>query len=151
MRVWTFLHILSMFLSVTASLGGDWLLLIAIRRRDLEAMRAARSVWGSVEAFGFTTLFLGIAFGLIAAVVSDLDLTQGWLVAAYVLVGSGILLGLAFGPYHKRLVAALDASDGDRPSPELSVLLASPRPRVATALSSLFLVLIVADMVLKPF
>lgn len=150
MQLWTFLHILAMFAGVTVLIGAELFVTFAIRRRDLGALRAYFRIADRVDKAGNAAFGLGIVFGLIAAIVGGFDLLQGWLILAYVLVAAAIVAGASTVPYLKRLDAALEASDGDEPGPELTALLASPVPLAASTVSAVIIALVIWDMVFKP-
>jgi uncharacterized membrane protein len=150
MPFWTFLHIVSMFAAVSLTVGGELFALEAGRRRDVAALRAYFRISGRLETLSTVALVAGIVFGLVAASVGGLDLLQGWLVLAYLLVATGFVLGLAGSPYFGRMRAAADASADDHPSPELDRMLASPVPYLLVGGSILVLVVIIWVMVVKP-
>jgi uncharacterized membrane protein len=150
MQVWTFLHIISMFVATSVVVGGELFALEAGRRRDVGALRAYFRLSGSLDRLGGIALLAGIAFGLTAAAVGGLNLLQGWLVLAYVLVATGTIVGAASTPYFNRLRAAIDAIEGDGSSPDLDRMLASPTPYLLTGISILVLATIIWDMVFKP-
>jgi uncharacterized membrane protein len=150
MQFWTFLHILSMFSAVTIVIGAEWWVTYAIRRRDLGALRAYFRVSGRAEAAGGILLIVGIAFGLIAAMVIGFDLLQGWLVLAYILVGATLVLGGVNSPYLKQVRNGVTETDGDEPGPELTKLLESKRSVVVAVLDFGIIASIIAVMVFKP-
>lgn len=150
MQVWTFLHIVAMFATVSLVVGGELFALEAGRRRDVGALRAYFRLAGSLERLSTVTLVAGIAFGLTAAVVGGLNLLQGWLVIAYILVAGGFVVGAASAPAFNRLRLAVEENPGDDAGPDLDRLLASPLPLVLVTISIAFLVAIVWVMVFKP-
>jgi uncharacterized membrane protein len=150
MQVWTFLHIVSMFASVSLVLGGEVLALEAARRRDVGALKAYFRLAGGLERMSSITLVAGIAFGLVAAQVGGLNLLQGWLVLAYVLVGGSLLIGIATVPAFNRLKAAVESNVGDEAGSELDRILGSPLPYALVGLSAAALAAIVWVMVTKP-
>jgi uncharacterized membrane protein len=150
MQFWTFLHILSMFGAVTVVVGAEVWANSAMRRSDLGALRAYFRISKRAEAIGGLLLLVGIAFGLIAAMTIGWDLTRGWLILAYVLVGLTIMVGAINQPFVKKVEAALEANEGDEPGPELSTLMSSPRTLIVPALDILIIGTIIWDMVFKP-
>jgi uncharacterized membrane protein len=149
-QVWTFLHIVAMFAAVSLVVGGEIFALEAGRRRDVGALRAYFRLSSSLERLSTLALVAGIAFGLTAAVVGGLNLLQGWLVLAYVLVAGGIVVGAATAPAFNRLRVAVETNRGDDAGPELDQLLKSPLPYLLVTISIAFLVAIVWVMVFKP-
>jgi uncharacterized membrane protein len=150
MQFWTFLHIVAMFGAVSLTVGGELFAVEAGRRRDVDALRAYFRISGRLETLSTVALVAGIVFGLVSASVGGLDLLQGWLVLAYVLVATGFVVGLAGAPYFKRMRTAIEASADDRPIPELEEMLGSPTPYLLVGASVLVLVAIIGDMVFKP-
>ena len=150
MQLWTFLHILSMFGAVTVVVGAEIWVNSAMRRSDLGALRAYFRVSKRAEAIGGVLLLVGIAFGLIAAMTIGWDLTRGWLVLAYVLVGLTFVVGGINQPFMKSVKTALDANEGDVAGPELARLFASPRTLIVPAVEILIIGVIIWDMVFKP-
>ncbi len=150
MEIWIVLHIISMFAAITLVFGSQVWATHAIRTRDLGSLRAYFRISSKADNLGGVLLLVGIAFGLIAAMVSGFDLLQGWLVVAYVLVGLTLVIGFATVPYLGKLKAALAANEGDEAGPDLEKLLASPIPLIATALGIVIVGAIIWDMVTKP-
>jgi hypothetical protein len=151
MQVWVVLHIAAMFAAVAAAWAGNWLIAIGVRRRDLEMLKAYIRVSSSFEVVSIGGLVIGIVFGLVAAVSGGFDLTSGWLLAAYALVAAGFVVGVATDGYFKRLAAAVRSAEEDPIRPELDALLRSPIPLAQAVWSTALIVVIIADMVLKPF
>lgn len=150
MQFWTFLHIFCMFIAVAAALGTEVFVASAVRRRDLAALRAYERNAAWVDPVGLLFLVAGIAFGLIAAAWGNLDLFQGWLLSAYVLVVIGVIAGVASLPYANRLRAAVRDNEGDEPGEALVTVMASPQPYVWTAVSIVVFGAIIWVMVFKP-
>jgi hypothetical protein len=151
MQVWVFLHIATMFVSVAAGEAGNWLVAIGVRRRDIGALRAFDRLSGPFDTLSIGALVIGIAFGLVAAWTGGIDLTAGWLLAAYALVGLGFAVGVLAQRYYTRLVMAVRATEDGQIGPELEALLRSRVPLALAIWSPTLITLIVADMVLKPF
>jgi len=150
MQLWTFLHILAMFSAITVVVGAELLANYAIRRRDIGMLRAYFRLGPRADQVGLGLLVLGIVFGLIAALTIGWDLLTAWLIIAYVLVALTLIVGFSSVPYLGRVEAALPDADGDPPSPDLEVLLSSPRLLLTSGASMALTALIIADMVYKP-
>ena len=150
MQFWTFLHILSMFGAVTVVVGAEVWANSAMRRGDLGALRAYVRISKRAEAIGGALLLLGIAFGLIAAMTIGWDLTRGWLILAYVLVGLTIIVGAVNQPFMRQVEAALEANEGDEPGADLTALMSSPRTLIVPVLDVIIIGAIIWDMVFKP-
>lgn len=150
MQTWTLLHILAMFAAVTFAWGGELFVVHAIRRRDIDALRAYDRLADRIDGIGGILAIVGIAFGFVAAIVGGLDLLQGWLVLAYVLVGIALVTGIASLPYHGRLREAVRANVGQEPSPELERLLGSPIAYAYAVVGLTLVTAIIWVMVVKP-
>jgi uncharacterized membrane protein len=150
MQLWTFLHILAMFLAISAVVGGELFAIESARRRDVQALRAYFRVADSLERAGGVALLAGVAFGLTAAAVGGLNLLQGWLLLAYGLVAAGVLVGAATAPALNRIRRAVEANPGDVAGAELERLLASPLPYALVGLSAAMLAAVLWVMVFKP-
>jgi hypothetical protein len=150
MQVWTFLHITFMFASVAISLGWGWFATVAAWRRDLAGLRAYVRISSRTIALELVLALLGIGFGFAAAIAGGLDLLQGWLVLAYVLVGVSLANNIVSGPFVERTKGALEADEGDQPGPELEALLSAPWLYVSSVVSTAIFVVIIWDMVVKP-
>jgi hypothetical protein len=104
------------------------------------------------DAVGVLLFVAGIAFGIATALTGHIDLTAGWLITAYVLVGLAFALGFGFfTPRYERMMRAAEASPDDAPSEELARLL---DPRTETAIILFDIVLwgsLIYVMVAKPF
>lgn len=92
-------------------------------------------------------LEIGIAFGLITALLGGFDLLAPWLLATYIVVAMGVASVFRWGaPAFTALVEAADAGDGGR----LQTLLAQgPYQRSALANAGMYAVVIFL-MVVKP-
>ena len=151
MSIFIFLHVLAMFTAVALAYGPAALMVVASRRGDVVALRgitATSEKLGPLIGIAFAT---GIVLGLIAVFVTPFDPLLGWLVIAYVLVV--ISLGMTFiftNPWLAKVTEAAKASPDDHMSPDLEALVNSPRNRALLAFDALLIVLLIADMVLKP-
>jgi Zn-dependent protease with chaperone function len=149
------LHILSMFAAVTALVGTEIFIVLAIWRRDVQALamiyRLTRRP--SPTVVGLFFLLVGIAFGLLTAATSGFDFLAGWLIAAYVLVVALILVNLSPPKRKVRKVAieAIEAEAGRRPVEEVERNMANVPTANYFATNLVLLAAIIADMVLKPF
>ena len=91
-------------------------------------------------------------FGFVTAITADFDLTQTWLVIAYVLAAFILVNGLT---YHqgqaKKLKAVVDGATDDQPSAELRALASAPSVAVMNVIDGLAWLAIIYVMVAKPF
>ena len=150
MQVWTFLHVVFMFAAVTLAHAAWWFVVYATRRRDVAGLRAYERVSGLADGLSLAFLGLGIVFGVVAALTGSIDLAASWLVAAYILIGIGVVNGVASVPYANRLAKGVRENPADDPSAELSALMASRQPLVFALVATAVIVLIIALMVFKP-
>lgn len=146
MQVWTFLHVTFMFASVAISLGWGWFATVAAWRRDLGALRAYVRMSARTVAHEAVLALLGVGFGFAAAIAGGLDLLQGWLVLAYVLVGVSLANNVVSGPIVDRTKAALEVNEGDQPGQELKSILAAPWLYLSMLASTAIFVAIIWDM-----
>lgn len=154
MQLWTFLHITSMFGAVMVTAGSAVFVTWAIRQRDLDGLHSYFRMAPRVDSIGGLLFLAGIVFGVISAVAFGWDLLRGWLIVAYLLVAAIAITGMAISPYLRRLKDALDASDEaatDGPSEELEAALDRPDALIVTIVLLILIVLVIADMVFKPF
>jgi uncharacterized membrane protein SirB2 len=149
--IWKFLHIASMFTSVTLLFAYDIVLHRSAVRGDAATVRAVGKLRPLVENSGVAMFLIGIALGLITALVGPFDLTQGWLITAYVLVA--LILVLGGGPesaWLKQLTDAAQRDGGDGKSPEFMARVKDPR-RHLTWVSAILYAAVIYVMVFKPF
>jgi hypothetical protein len=151
MPIFIFLHVLSMFTAVALAYGPAALMVVASRRRDVRALRGVVETSDRLGPAVGAFFALGIVLGVVAIFVHGFDPLQGWLVIAYVLVGMSLAMTFLFtNPWLKKVLAAANASPDDAMSPELSELVNSPRNQALLAFDALLIILLIADMVLKP-
>lgn len=151
MEIWKFLHILSMFAAVTLLVGGSLFYERIVHSRDVAAIRRFAKVLKPLENLGIGLVILGIVFGLVTVAVANFDYTQGWLVIAYVLVGLLFVLGPIESASLAKVATAAEASPLDAPSPELVAAIQNRGRIVLQVVSTLLYVVIIFDMVVKPF
>jgi len=155
MLIFKALHILSMVTMVMLFSGGELYYAFAIRARNVRALAWLQSTErrNGIAFFALGALLSGILFGLLTAATGGLDFFDGWLIAAYVLVavilvGGGLLWPRKLLPLG---VKAVEAEAGQRPVEDVvRDMAASPAARWFAVMATLF-VLIILDMVLKPF
>jgi len=95
----------------------------------------------------------GVVFGLLTALTGGFDFLAGWLIAAYVLVAVILVGGSRLWPkvFLPLGAKAVEAEAGQRPVDEVvRDMVASRAVWWHVAMATLF-VLIILDMVLKPF
>jgi uncharacterized membrane protein len=147
-----FLHILAMFTAVSLFVGGEFYLSSIGRSRDVRAIRRGYEAGKTLDTVGIVAAILGLVFGIITALNGHLDLTQTWLILAYVLFAAIMAMGMAYWtPRSKRILEAAEASPEDAPSPALQALLERPSDRVWMIVDLALWAGIIFVMVIKPF
>jgi hypothetical protein len=150
--VFKYLHILTMFSAVTASVGPELLLHRVAKTGDV---RAIRHVFALDAPLGIAVpiLFLvGALLGLITAFFEQRSYTEPWLIIAYIIFLIAFVAGGAFvGPWAQKVGKAAAASPDDKPSAELEELIQSRGAETATWITIIAIIVIVFDMVVKPF
>ena len=151
MPIFVFLHVLAMFSAVALAYGPAALMVVASRRNDVRSLRGITATSEKLGPVVGILFGLGIVLGVTAIFVHGFDPFQGWLVIAYVLVGISLLMTFAFtNPWLAKVRRAAAVSPDDQMSPELDALVNSSRNRALLAFDALLIVLLIADMVLKP-
>ena len=155
MLIFKALHILSMFSVVTMEIGAEFLYAFAISRRDVRALATVHRILEQARLgpISIAIFISGVVFGLLTALTGGFDFLAGWLIAAYVLVAVIFVGGSRLWP--KILLPlgakAVEAESGQRPVEDVvRDMVASRAIRWFVVMSTIF-VLIVLDMVLKPF
>jgi multisubunit Na+/H+ antiporter MnhG subunit len=146
-RIWKFLHILSMFSGVTLLVGGSLFFEAVARTRDAGSIARFGKAMKRFETLGVVFVILGVGFGLAFATAEDVDLLAGWLIAAYVLVG----LLFIIGPIESAMVAKVveAAESGDQAA--LDIQIRRETRAMLNILSVMIYGAIIYDMVMKPF
>jgi uncharacterized membrane protein len=147
-----FLHILSMFTAVTMFVGGEFYLSSMERSRDVRAIRRGYQAGKKLDGIGVAAAILGLVLGIVTAIAGELDLTQTWLILAYVIFAAIMAMGIAYWtPRSKRILEAAEASPDDAPSPQLDALINRSADKTMTVIDILLWVSIIFVMVVKPF
>ena len=146
MRIFVVLHVLSMFAAVAVTGGGDLLFYRIARTRDAAAIRASGAVFARLARVIPVLFGLGAVFGVIAIFVHGFDPFATWLVLAYVLFVTGLLLGnFVNGAWAGRVTAA-----ADEPDPALELAVRDRRGLIGIVLFWLIVAALVFLMVAKP-
>ncbi len=152
MTIWKFLHIASMFTAVSIFVGQGMLSGAVARSGDVLAMRRVLAAEDRFAPIGGAFFVLGVVFGFVTAIVGEFDLTQTWLVIAYVLALFILLMGFLYhAPQTQRLKVAAEASPDDHPSPELERLTHAGSVTAINMVDGLAWLAIIYLMVAKPF
>jgi hypothetical protein len=144
-----FLHVGSMFLATALAVGPAVLLYLIARSGDVGAIRRAFGHATAVFRVGGAFYGLGLLFGFAAALTGQLDLTQSWLVTAYVLVGVLIATNLVFERWTRRIEEGVGTSEQE-PSAELPEVIRARAPLYSLAAMVTLTLMIVFVMVVKP-
>jgi hypothetical protein len=146
-----FLHIAFIFGGITLVYGAEILLHRIGRSGDTRTIRTAFQMAKPVATVGPAIFWIGVAFGLTAAVVNGYNLLAPWLLAAYALVATLLVAGRTITVPWLNRVGTLAAAAPDGPaSPELSAALHDRSATVLVYVSLVVDVAIVALMVFKP-
>ena len=160
MLIFKVLHVLSMFAAVTLLMGETLFYAATVWRRDVRALAAIRRLsrppmylanGAAVVAMGL--LLAGVVFGLLTALAGGFNFLAGWLIAAYVLMATILVVGVS--PWVQRLAKlgdrAIEADAGARPVEEVVRDMAGSHAGLIFFISVALFAAIIADMVLKPF
>lgn len=155
MLIFKALHILSMFSVVTMEIGAEFLYAFAISRRDVRALATVHRILEQIRLgpISIVVFVAGVAFGLVTVATGGFDFLAGWLIAAYVLVAVILVGGARLWPktFLPLGAKAVEAEAGQRPVEDVvREMVASRAVLRFVAMATLF-VLIILDMVLKPF
>jgi hypothetical protein len=152
MEIWQFLHVAAMFAAVSIFVGQGVLEGAVAQSGDVRALRRVLAAEDRFAPIGGGLFLLGIAFGVITALTSGLDLTEPWLIIGYVLAAVILINAFAYHiPTANRLKALAEASTDDAPSAELRDAINAPMARVMIALDTVVWLALIFDMVVKPF
>jgi hypothetical protein len=151
MQYWKFLHIVSMFSGVTLLVGVSLFGERIIATRDVGAIRRFSSVYPPLERAGIAVVTLGVVFGFITAIVGPWELTDGWLITAYILVAALFAIGPVEGRMFKQVADIAQRNDATEATPELASAIDDRRRRTLTIVSVLLYVAVIFTMVTKPF
>jgi uncharacterized membrane protein len=155
MLIFKALHILSMVTMITAEIGAEFLFVFAISRSDVRGLATIHRMLeqARIGTVGIGAFVAGVAFGLLTAATGGLDFFAGWLIAAYVLVAVILVSGSRHWP--KTLLPlgakAVEAEAGQRPIEDVVRDMVASRAVLWFVVMSTIFVLIILDMVLKPF
>jgi uncharacterized membrane protein len=155
MLIFKALHILSMVSMVVLFSGGELYYLLATRSGNVRALAWLHGTERRIGLafFALGALLSGIVFGLLTAVTGGFDVLDGWLIAAYVLIGLFFVNSFIFATRVVRIGDhAVEAEEGKRPVEEVVAEMAATRSGVALfVINAAIFGAIILDMVLKPF
>jgi hypothetical protein len=146
MLIWKLAHVLSMFGVVTLWVGAWVIWDLVARTGDRSALRRVDHVSQLTGRIGFVLLVIGLAAGFGTAISGDLNLLAPWLLIAYVLVASDLLV-LRWASTH---VARVRAAQNDE-AQDLRRIARGTRANATLIVVVAIWVLLIADMIIKPF
>ena len=151
MPIFKYLHIITMFMAVSFSVGPEILLHRIARTREVCTIRNAFRV-GQPLGIAVPILFvIGLLFGLTAAFTGGFDFFAPWLILAYIIFAIAFIVSAAItGPWQEKVGMAAAASPDDKPSAELAALIDAKTAQYATWTLAIAIIAIVFVMVTKP-
>lgn len=150
-ELWKFGHIAAMFAAVSIFVGQGMLEGAVARSGDVRALRRVLAAEDRFAPVGGAIFLLGIALGVVTAIVGGLDLTQAWLIIGYVLAAIVLVNAFAYHiPTANKLKVLSEASPDDEPSAELRTAIAAPIGAVMILVDSAVWLALIFVMVVKP-
>jgi hypothetical protein len=146
MLIWKLIHVVSMFGVITLWVGAWVIWDLVARTGDRAALRRVDQVSQRTGQVGFGLLLVGIAAGFATAIAGGFNLTAPWLLIAYAVLLSDLLV-LRWATVH---VARVRAAQNDEAA-DLKGIASSRRGNATFAVLVGFWLLLVADMIVKPF
>jgi hypothetical protein len=144
--LWKILHVVSMVGVITLWVGAWVVWDLVARTGDRRALRRVDLISQTTGQIGFALLLIGLVTGFVTAITGGFDLTAPWLLIAYALVLFDLVI-LRWATVHvARVRAAQDDANAD-----LTVIASSPRANATLVVLVTFWVLLIVDMILKPF
>jgi hypothetical protein len=152
MRLFVFLHVLSMFTAVATTYGPAFLMHRAVATRHVPTIRGVFSMAKVLGPFIPIFFLTGFAFAVIAIFTEGFNPFRPWLLIAYVLFAIGMFTGIRIhAPWAQAVGAAAEASPDAAPSPELNRALDSPQETFGYWLDYGVVAALIFDMIIKPF
>jgi len=154
MLIFKALHILSMVTMVMLFSGGELYYTFAIRARNVRALAWLHSTErrNGIAFFALGALLSGIMFGLLTVATGGIDFLDGWLIAAYLLIGLFFANSALFATRVVRIGDhAVEAEAGTRPVEEVVAEMGTNSATFLFAINATIFAAIILDMVLKPF
>ena len=126
---------------------GAWVIWdLVARTGDRSALRRVDHVSQRTGFIGFILLITGVAAGFVTAITGGLDLTAPWLLIAYAFVLSDLVV-LRWAEVHVKRVREAQNDEAQ----DLKKVAAGGRANLTLIVLVGFWLLIIADMVVKPF
>ena len=152
MRIFVFLHIATMFIAVTATIGPTLLLRRIGKSGDVPAIRRSFATAAPIFKVAPALYGLGAALGIVAIFANGFDPFQPFLLIAYGLFVLATVVGIRLNePWFDRVAETSANSPNAAPSPELAALLDAPVARFLDWFDPLIILAFLFDMIIKPF
>jgi hypothetical protein len=152
MRIFVFLHVLTMFAAVAASFGPRIVLRRAAQTGNVPTIRA---VFRMAQPVGQAIPFLFVAgaiLGLVAVFTNAFTPWAPWLLIGYVLfIVAMIIAARVTAPWMARVGTAAGASPDDAPSTELAAAIGEPLQELTYWIDYAVVTALIFDMIVKPF
>lgn len=149
-----FLHITTMFAAVAVGYGVTTFVRVAYMTGQVSALKGVGMAASRLTPFIPVLFISGGVLGLLTAIIGPYsqNLLAPWLVIAYVLFIIAMVVGARINePWGKRLGMALrSVPDGPIP-PEIDAFFKDQRMNWITAFDYVIVVVLIFDMVVKPF
>jgi hypothetical protein len=147
-----FLHITTMFTAVAVGYGVTTFIRLAYMTGQVTALKGVGMSATRLTPLIPVLFISGGVFGLLTAIIGGYNLLAPWLIIAYVLFVIAMFIGARINePWGKRLGMALRTTPDGPISPEIDAFFKDQRMNWITAIDYLVVVVIIFDMVVKPF
>jgi hypothetical protein len=151
-RIFVFLHVVTMFTAVAASLGPAYLLQRIARSAEVSTIRRSFTLAAPVFKAIPILFTSGAALGIVAIFTNGLNPFEPFLLIAYLMFVMATLVGITMNaPWERRVIQLAVESPDAAPSPELAAALNDPRMKLVDWFDRLIIVAFVFDMIVKPF
>ena len=152
MRIFVFLHVVTMFAAVAISIGPTLVLRRIGQSGDVPAIRRAFALSAPIVRAIPAVFGLGALLGVVAIFVNGFDPFRPFLLIAYALFIIATIVGAVITtPWFKRVTQLAAESPEASPSAELSAALDDPRARFTDWFDPLIILAFLFDMIIKPF
>jgi protein-S-isoprenylcysteine O-methyltransferase Ste14 len=151
MTMWTFLHVLSVFVAFALTTGVGIASTAIANTRDVRAIRATAKIAPPLQIAGATLLLAGIIFGFLSARAAGFDLASPWLAVGFACAVLILVIGFTVHRvWFLRLAKAAASSPDDQASPEVNAIVDDRLAWAAGPVSGLLWIVAIAMMVMKP-
>ena len=152
MRIFVFLHVVTMFAAVAISIGPTLVLRRIGQSGDVPAIRRAFAISAPIVRAIPAAFGLGALLGVVAIFANGFDPFQPFLLIAYALFIIATIVGAVIStPWFQKVTRLAAESPDASPSAELSAALDDPRARFTDWFDPLIILAFLFDMIVKPF